>query len=1477
MKKILLTIFTIVFLLLISYFSKAQVSGYTFAPSAGTYTAITGGTILRDGTAAMDSWVSGAITIPAFTFNCVSYTTVYVTSNGLLTLGAPAPSSTAYNGISSGSGSGVCICPFNADILNVNSTATSEIRWQTVAPEVIFQWKQMKRYLATENFSFQVRLNTTTGAIKFVYDAVTANPDNSTSYQPEVGIRTSSTDYKNIKIGSGAETWAAPLAGTANTDICRFTNTATAKKFLDGQTYTWTPPAACAGAPAAGTATPSPASVCTGSTSTITLTGYTTGCGISYQWQSASAIGGPYTDIGSATSTSYLATLSATTYYRCITTCSNGGGTNTSSIATVTVTAPTYATVPYSESFEGPWISSCDTREIPTINWLNTPKTGDRSWRRHDDGVAAAGWSSNTGLYSPVSSAGSYSAEFNSFNAASGTTGSLDLYIDMSPAGTKTLLFDYINPGTATANDKMVVLLSTDGGSTFPTTLLTLPAPVASWTTQSVNIASTSATCVIRFLATSDYGSTNENTGIDNLLVVLPCAGTPTAGNAVATPGSICPGLTSVLTLSGSSVSGGLTYQWQSSPNPITVWTNIGGATSSSYSTSPTISTNCRCVVTCSNSGLSANSASALVTVDIGTYATLPYTQGFEGPWLSVCNTRDAPDNSWRVSPLTGNRSWRRDDDGIAGAAWSSSLGAYSPLFSAGAHSARYHAYNTSLTGSLDLYVNCSPAGTKVLCFDYILNSLSSASMSVLLSTDGGATFPITLGSITTADSWTNFSYNITSTSATCVVRFLADGDNGSYDIGMDNLSLSVPGVPNCATYTTPANGASGITCGINALMNWTPNGPTCYPPTSYDVYFGTAASPPFVVNQTGTQYNPGTLLPSTTYYWKILPRNASGAAVCATIWSFATGASFNAAQTSPPITDGFETCTDWTIVNGAQPNIWLRGTATAYTGSRSMYINNTGSNNNYNENAASTVHFYKDIIFPAGNNDFSLKFYWKGEGESTYDYLRVFLAPTSITPAAGTEVSSTYELTPYIYNQSATWQYFSYPMPIACGGNETWRLIFSWDNDGSGGTQPPIAVDDIQVTMTARTGSTCANPVNITLPFTRTGETTNCMNNDYTTASTASCGSSYESGNDKVYKVLVGAAGCITVSLTNTSSTSLGFQIYSGCPDVGGSTCIFNSTTGAPGNTLTTDVNIPSAGYYYLIVDNWSAPTYVDYDISITAPGSNTASDPPCGAVPLTLGIAAAGDNTCTNGSGEPAAPGCWTNGLINTVWYKVVLPASQDISIRTTAGSLLNTQIALYTVGACGTPGTFTLKGCNDDAPSCNTGYDNSELTVLNVAAAGTTVYIVVDGFQDQAGTFSILVVDGNNGSPVWPPIVGQDCGPVLTYTNPVCGQTTSIDNPGYFAFGNFCDFDGTGICLTSGEKSSVWYTINVNANGTLAFDIVPNDYGNPNPLTGQVNTGWTTSGDETDYDWAIWKWESACDGNVILTGSSWFNFVC
>lgn len=367
--------------------------------------------------------------------------------------------------------------------------------------------------------------------------------------------------------------------------------------------------------------------------------------------------------------------------------------------------------------------------------------------------------------------------------------------------------------------------------------------------------------------------------------------------------------------------------------------------------------------------------------------------------------------------------------------------------------------------------------------------------------------------------------------------------------------------------------------------------------------------------------------------------------------------------------------------------------------------------------------------------------------------------------------------------------------------------------------------------------GSTCANAVVIpSFPYSVLNENTACTGNDYTNASSGSCATLYESGEDKVYQFTSAAAECISITLSGASSNSIGFQIYSGCPGTAGATCI-GSNGGANSGTLTGSVVLPAPGTYYLIVDSWAPPTNVSYNLSIVSFGSGAANDLPCNATPLILGIPLSSVNNCAGGAGEPLLPTCWiTPNVMNSVWFSVAAPASGQLRVRVIPGSLTNPQVILYS-GSCGT--SMSQFGCNDNATACGTTTNYSSEMIVTGLTPGVNYYIMVDGYANLTGTFSVLALDG---AAVLPPLNnGQDCGNYL----PVCDTTMSFGDPGFQSFGNICDFLGGGSnCLLSGERGSVWFEIPINANGFLEFSVIPKDWpGAP-----------STAG--TDYDFAVWK---------------------
>ncbi|MBS1647129.1 MAG: T9SS type A sorting domain-containing protein [Bacteroidetes bacterium] len=184
-----------------------------------------------------------------------------------------------------------------------------------------------------------------------------------------------------------------------------------------------------------------------------------------------------------------------------------------------------YASVPYFTSFESWMADSCTAGypagRLPDQYWKSsiggTSPSGYNYWHRND--YSGADWPSVTsGSYTPSASNGNYSARFRNYAATAGSTGAMDLYINLMAPGTKTVNFDYIHNESAPAPFQLQVLLSTDGGATFPVSLYTITTTqVPSWTTQTFTTNATSPTSVLRFIAT-DKGL--NDIGIDNLHVI---------------------------------------------------------------------------------------------------------------------------------------------------------------------------------------------------------------------------------------------------------------------------------------------------------------------------------------------------------------------------------------------------------------------------------------------------------------------------------------------------------------------------------------------------------------------------------------------------------------------------------------------------------------------------------------------------------------------------------------------------------------------------------------------------------------------------------------------------------------------------------------------------------------------------------------------------------------------------------------------
>ena len=376
----------------------------------------------------------------------------------------------------------------------------------------------------------------------------------------------------------------------------------------------------CSAAPVAGFITQAtPTTGCTGSSFFLTTVGTTMAGNLVYQWEQSTNGGVTWipTTCGTGANTQYFTTpaLYDTIQYRMGVKCGPAGTFVYTNPVVFNVAEPQYvSTLPYFQSFESTWSTRCSANDVPTFNWANSPSTGNNSWRRGDPTTnpGTGVWPNNvtSGLITTTPYPnGSYCARFHSAGSFPGQTGNLELFMNGSiNPGTKQLSFYYHNNA---GNDSLRVFYSDNGGCSF--TQLGALGQTVGWQSYSFNMPSNAAQTIIRFQGYgNDFGGTTD-IGLDSVKVLPPCAGTPVAG-AISAP-IPCPGQNFTMNLTGYTIGGGITYQWESAPSATGPWTAISGATNTFYIANILQDTYFRVIVSCTNSGQSSTSAVQFVQV----------------------------------------------------------------------------------------------------------------------------------------------------------------------------------------------------------------------------------------------------------------------------------------------------------------------------------------------------------------------------------------------------------------------------------------------------------------------------------------------------------------------------------------------------------------------------------------------------------------------------------------------------------------------------------------------------------------------------------------------------------------------------------------------------------------------------------------------------------------------------------------------
>lgn len=176
---------------------------------AGTFTDLgSSGTVIA--TANTDDANSTAQNIGfSFTYNGTAFTQFVLNTNGLIRLGASAPSAAnMFARYESGTATGVepvaststadanLLMPFNFDLGAGTSPAEYRVATTGSAPNRVctVQWKNVSDKLGTSasqyaNFTFQLKLYETTSVIEFVYGTATASTGTAVGRFPTVGIK----------------------------------------------------------------------------------------------------------------------------------------------------------------------------------------------------------------------------------------------------------------------------------------------------------------------------------------------------------------------------------------------------------------------------------------------------------------------------------------------------------------------------------------------------------------------------------------------------------------------------------------------------------------------------------------------------------------------------------------------------------------------------------------------------------------------------------------------------------------------------------------------------------------------------------------------------------------------------------------------------------------------------------------------------------------------------------------------------------------------------------------------------------------------------------------------------------------------------------------------------------------------------------------------------------------------------------------
>ena len=388
---------------------------------------------------------------------------------------------------------------------------------------------------------------------------------------------------------------------------------------------------------------------------------------------------------------------------------------------------------------------------------------------------------------------------------------------------------------------------------------------------------------------------------------------------------------------------------------------------------------------------------------------------------------------------------------------------------------------------------------------------------------------------------------------------------NGNYTSAcyayMDNLSIDL--IPTCPK---PQDLHVMDVTSNSIELGWTETGVA----TSWEIAYGapgfdledtsaatfvTATSNPFTVNN---------LNETTTYQFYV--RALCSSADIST-WSNSISGATTLQPISLPYTASFGTNDVWMLNNGSCINYWATGTV---NNTGALFVTNNGISPNYTITASSVVSAEK-LITVGTSDTVTITFDVAVQGESNFDYLKLFLAPDSAqfpsstsAPGSGNYAHNSYATNAYNFYENGYGTNSTYPciMNMATGtvhvmakmpnpnanpnASSTALLVFAWKNDDGVGTQPPATITNLTVTAGVPTNPTVTTDAATDLTQTTATLNADIMNPDNVAITAKGFEWKTTAGGDYTLVTGTGTGDTFTAALSNlTPSTSYTYKAF--------------------------------------------------------------------------------------------------------------------------------------------------------------------------------------------------------------------------------------------------------------------------------------------------------------------------------------------